>query len=280
MPCTAILSWIWWNIKVSYGDVFSCNIELSSSGISSLIFPTAWENAPPLLSAVGYHSSLARGKQINFLSANRNYPVKNQTGSGIYSSTGVLASWTSPDVPATHLVTARVPVRPSKYEVDWAQFAREEGDNIPAKEETFQTQIFFDNFTAVSGSQLKSGINKVCQGSFCCLLNMSEPLSTKDLIFGAFSGLHEVAGRYYMEICLVTGAPGPQLWHLSLAGTFSTQHVYPQALYTQDLHPGEREVSADGVFTVSTQAHTVGIIGRNYQMDGGELAKIREDVGL
>jgi hypothetical protein len=116
-----------------------------------LIFPTAWENASPLFSAVGFHSSLARGKQINFLAANRNNAAKNQTGSGIYSSTGVLASWSSPHRPSTQLVMAEVPVRPAKYKVDWAT---EKQKTIPMMNETFEKLIFFDKFTVVSGYQV------------------------------------------------------------------------------------------------------------------------------
>ena len=126
-----------------------------------MIFPTAWENASPLFSAVGFHSSLARGKQINFLAANRNNAAKNQTGSGIYSSTGVLASWSSPHLPATHLVTAEVPVRPAKYQVDWAAFATEKQKTVPMLNETFEKMIFFDKFTVVSGSQVSNQDHRI-----------------------------------------------------------------------------------------------------------------------
>ena len=119
-----------------------------------MIFPAAWENASPLFSAVGFHSSLAGGKQINFLAANRNNAAKNQTGSGIYSSTGVLASWSSPYVPSTQLVMAEIPLKPAKYQVDWAAFATEEQKTVPLMNETFEKLIFFDKFTVVSGSQV------------------------------------------------------------------------------------------------------------------------------
>ena len=111
------------------------------------------------------------------------------------------------------------------------------------------------------------GFNKVCQGKFCCLLNISSKHLPDSVIFGAFSGLHVVSGRYYLEICLLQGLPGPQPWHVSLAGTFSTQHVFPQALHTLPLPPGEIEVSPDGLFTVKTNHHTVGIVARNYDLD-------------
>ena len=41
--------------------------------VESLVFLTAWQSVPPHLTAVGYHSSLARGKQINYLSSNRSH---------------------------------------------------------------------------------------------------------------------------------------------------------------------------------------------------------------
>ena len=39
--------------------------------VDSLVFPTAWQSVPPHLTAVGHHSALARGKQINYLASNR-----------------------------------------------------------------------------------------------------------------------------------------------------------------------------------------------------------------
>ena len=106
-----------------------------------------------MFTAIGFHSSLARGKQINFLAANRNNAPKNQTGSGIYTSTGVLASWSSLS-PSTHLITATVPVKPKKYNVDWNAFAIEKQKDVPMKNDTVQKIIFFDKFTVVTGSQV------------------------------------------------------------------------------------------------------------------------------
>ena len=89
-----------------------------------------------------------------------------------------------------------------------------------------------------------------------------------------------MSGKYYLEICLVTGPTGPHPWHLSLAGTFTTPHVYPQALQTQELPQGEREVSPGGVFTVRTQSHTVGMVGRDYQRDQGGMGEEEEEINL
>ena len=120
-----------------------------------MILPTAWENVSPLFTAIGFHSSLARGKQINFLSANRNYAAKNQTGSGIYTSGGVLASWSSSSSsPSTRLITATVPVKPHKYNVDWTAFAIEKEKDVPSQNKTEEKIIFFDKYTVATGSQV------------------------------------------------------------------------------------------------------------------------------
>ena len=39
--------------------------------VDSLVFLTAWQSIPPHFTAVGFHSGLARGKQINYLASNR-----------------------------------------------------------------------------------------------------------------------------------------------------------------------------------------------------------------
>lgn len=104
------------------------------------MFLTAWQSLPPHLTAVGYHSSLARGKQINFLAANRshgfcycqglrersrhcrNFPPKHASGSGVYSSAGVLASFTSHGADTeSHLVLASLPVTPVRWEISVVQ---------------------------------------------------------------------------------------------------------------------------------------------------------------
>ena len=120
-----------------------------------MILLTAWWNTQPLLTSLGFHSSLARGEQINFLAANRNFPTKNQTGSGIYTTNGTIASWTSPSLPSTHLTVADVPVVPLTYLVDWPSYVDKIGPTIAANNDTFEMEMFFDTFTVINGSQVK-----------------------------------------------------------------------------------------------------------------------------
>ena len=103
---------------------------MSVQGVTTLVFPTAWQNVPPHLTAIGFHSGyhialfmrnfyelimficlgLARGAQLNYLAANRHYPPKQQGGSGVYSSSGVVA--TSSSVVGSSMVMAELPVTP------------------------------------------------------------------------------------------------------------------------------------------------------------------------
>ncbi|XP_035828906.1 pantetheinase-like [Aplysia californica] len=59
--------------------------------ITNVAYPTAWMDAMPLLSAIGFHSSFARGLGVNVLAANLHLPFSKFHGSGIYSPKGEAA---------------------------------------------------------------------------------------------------------------------------------------------------------------------------------------------
>lgn len=48
--------------------------------VDTILFPTAWTNGLPLLSAVQYHSAWAMGMRVNLLSANIHMPSLDLTG--------------------------------------------------------------------------------------------------------------------------------------------------------------------------------------------------------
>lgn len=56
--------------------------------IDHVVFPTAWFDVLPLFAAIGFHSSWARGMNVNFLGANTHFPAFLHTGRGIYSPYG------------------------------------------------------------------------------------------------------------------------------------------------------------------------------------------------
>ncbi|XP_012938390.1 vascular non-inflammatory molecule 3-like [Aplysia californica] len=57
--------------------------------IKNIVFPTAWMDALPLLSAIGYHSSFAMGFEVNVLAANLHLPDIRVQGSGLYTPEGM-----------------------------------------------------------------------------------------------------------------------------------------------------------------------------------------------
>lgn len=48
--------------------------------VDTILFPTAWVNTLPLLSAVQFHSAWAMGMGVNFLSANTRNSTLDMTG--------------------------------------------------------------------------------------------------------------------------------------------------------------------------------------------------------
>ncbi|KAK6190516.1 hypothetical protein SNE40_002371 [Patella caerulea] len=54
-------------------------------GVKNVIFPTAWMDSLPLLSAIQFHSAFAKLFKVNLLAANLHFPLFNFHGSGIYS---------------------------------------------------------------------------------------------------------------------------------------------------------------------------------------------------
>ncbi|XP_022101816.1 pantetheinase-like [Acanthaster planci] len=60
---------------------------LDSLGVTNMIFPTAWMNELPLLSAVEYQEAWAIRFNVNLLAANIQLPIALMTGGGLYAGT-------------------------------------------------------------------------------------------------------------------------------------------------------------------------------------------------
>ncbi|XP_072167855.1 pantetheinase-like [Diadema setosum] len=54
-------------------------------GVDTMVFPTAWMNELPLLSAAEYQQAWSLSYGVNLLAANQHYPIAQMTGSGIFS---------------------------------------------------------------------------------------------------------------------------------------------------------------------------------------------------
>uniref|UniRef100_A0A2K5M0Y0 Pantetheinase n=1 Tax=Cercocebus atys TaxID=9531 RepID=A0A2K5M0Y0_CERAT len=212
--------------------------------VDTILFPTAWMNVLPHLSAVEFHSAWAMGMRVNFLASNIHYPSNNMTGSGIYapssSRTGrgrLLLSHTGiPPIPC-HSVRL----------VNSYQNTPRSGN------QDFKGTVLFRRMS------LPVKLRRSCRNytvalkkALCCHLNDCTLVK----------GLETASTRFEM---------------FSLSGTFGTQYVFPEVLLSENqLAPGEFQVSTDGrLFSLkptSGPVLTVTLFGRLYEKDWASTA--------
>ncbi|KAI8799133.1 pantetheinase [Biomphalaria glabrata] len=240
-----------------------------SLNISNIIFTSAWMDALPLLSALGYHSSFARGLGINMLGANIHIPDYRFHGSGIYGPDGTIISfYGSTNASKPKLLVADVNVlddtQPNKIvssivQQNWKQARMKEADikrvtkdTTKNSKKTFESLLFYDMFTFAALDK-PSGHIKVNQKHVHCELRYSIPeeLFGRELYaFGAFDGLHTYEGQYYFQICALVKCADARnrstcgsvtfdaitpFVRLSISGEMQTPFVYPQIILSNGI---------------------------------------------
>ncbi|XP_066467301.1 pantetheinase-like [Tiliqua scincoides] len=288
-----------WNTTFGKFGIFTCFDILfhdpavalvSKLGVDTILFPTAWMNVLPHLTAVEFHSAWAMGMGVNLLSANTHLPAMNMTGSGIYAPDGSQVYHYDAESKSGQLLVADLYSHPSLSPtylpaVNWSFFAKTI-EPFPVSD-TFTELIFFDEFT-FSPLTREAGNLTVCQKDLCCHLNyrMMEQQGDEVYALGAFDGLHEIEGKYYLQICTLLkclttdqqtcGQPvitaHTYFDAFSLSGTFSTNYVFPEVLLSGiHLAPGEFQVLNDGQLIslnrTSKPLLTVTLFGRWYDKD-------------
>ncbi|XP_043860341.1 LOW QUALITY PROTEIN: vascular non-inflammatory molecule 3-like [Dromiciops gliroides] len=209
--------------------------------VDSIVFPTAWFNTLPLLSAVPFHSSWAKGMRVNLLSANIHHTSMHMTGSGIYAPDAVKVYHYDMETESGQLLLSELKSRPrlsSDYPavVDWGAYAQSTKP-LTSDQPNFPGIIYFDEFTFIELTKDK-GNYTVCQKDLCCHLSykMSEKRSDEAYVLGAFDGLHTVEGTFYFQACTLlkcqttelktcgepVGSASPKFEAFSLSGTFNT----------------------------------------------------------
>ncbi|KAJ8306080.1 hypothetical protein KUTeg_016625 [Tegillarca granosa] len=183
-------------------------IELiQNKGVRNIVFPTAWFDALPHLSAVGFHSAFAVKWEINLLAANIHHPKQNAQGSGIYSIDGFTAYTYDNKDQNGRLLVSSIPILKSKPKADNSQnrFLRvHDGlktSNYQVSDSEFKAPVFHDiyDFVLVSGDY---GKREICQKDLCCSIVYNRTENKNDLYaFGAFDGLHTYQGTYYLQVC-------------------------------------------------------------------------------
>ncbi|ELW69447.1 Pantetheinase [Tupaia chinensis] len=223
--------------------------------VDTILFPTAWMNVLPHLSAIEFHSAWAMGMGVNFLASNIHYPSKKMTGSGIYAPGSPRVFHYDMKTEEGKLLLSQLDSHPPQpTAVNWTSYASSI-DAVTMGNQEFKGIIFFDEFTFVKLTEV-TGNYTVCQKDLCCHLSyeMSEKRSDEVYVLGAFDGLHTVEGHYYLQICTLLKCKTTDLntcgdsvetastrfEMFSLSGTFRTQYVFPEVLLSEiQLAPGE-----------------------------------------
>ncbi|NXF73716.1 VNN1 Pantetheinase, partial [Sclerurus mexicanus] len=266
-------------------------ILVSKMQVDTVLFPTAWMNVLPFLTAVEFHSAWAVGMRVNFLAANIHKTSLAMTGSGIYAPDGARTYSYNMKTEDGHLLLAELDAHPrlspaSPPAVSWSSYALNV-ERFSQNDHDFTGIIFHDKFTFTELTK-PGGNLTVCQKDLCCHLSykMAGKRDDEAYVLGAFDGLHVVEGQYYLQICTLLKCKSTDLdtcgqpvetaqtkfEMFSLSGTFGTNYVFPEVLYSGvQLAPGEFEVLNDGRLISKTKPTkpvvTVTLFGRRYEKD-------------
>ncbi|KAK6177051.1 hypothetical protein SNE40_015236 [Patella caerulea] len=224
--------------------------------VSNIVFPTAWMDALPLLSAIQFHSAFAQGMGVNFLAANIHVPNKRFHGSGIYTPGGPKKFYYN-DVGygGGKLIISQLNVIENRR----PHVAYNEVQRPSSEQKTFHSYVFYDKFTFVE-LQRSSGVLSVCNNRLCCHLEYAINKDNSDMYaFGAFDGLHTHEGQYYLQICTLLrcanktrsscGQPTKQAYSefndIKIYGTFQTNYVFPEVLKSRK-RDGQLNLASNG----------------------------------
>lgn len=257
--------------------------------VTTILFPTAWMDLLPIVSAVGYHSSFARGLGINMLGANIHYPEYRFHGSGIYTPNGINSFYynDTTDSPGKLLVSdlniIKKPliknedglnmVGSNSLKTEFSKGSKVIPKTISKNQNTdqeFQSYMYGDLYTFKSLTE-KNGTVEVCDGKVCCYLSY-EMDTTNDhdhsdlFAFGVFNGLHTYDGKFYFQVCSLlrcsdsanksscgngTSTSSTVFKSLHMIGHFQTKFIYPQVMLSKDGHL-EPAISSQWNFRKST----------------------------
>ncbi|XP_069707970.1 pantetheine hydrolase VNN2-like [Phaenicophaeus curvirostris] len=266
-------------------------VLVSELQVDTVLFPTAWMNVLPFLTAVEFHSAWAMGMGVNLLSANTHNINASMTGSGLFTPEGPVAYHYDSKTEEGRLLLAELSSRPRispTYlpSVNWSLYATSI-KKFPGEKDTFAGAVRRDIFT-FSELGYTAGNRTVCQGDLCCHLVYQRSAKSKDEVYvlGAFDGLHGSLIKYHWQICTLLKCKSTDLntcgqpvemaqtkfEMFSLSGTFGTNYVFPEVLYSGvQLAPGEFEVLHDGRLKskhgTSKPLLTATLFGRLYEKD-------------
>ncbi|OXB54969.1 hypothetical protein ASZ78_012745, partial [Callipepla squamata] len=207
--------------------------------VKQIVYPTAWMNQLPLLSAVEFQQAFATAFSVNILAANIHHPTLGMTGSGIYTPVQSFI-YHNMESHGGKLIVAEIPVISTDYKTDLehnerfrgdvhhscnaitstsvdGQVCSTEGREAPGKASEegnewlppiFYAEMMYDNFTFVP-LWAEKGELQVCANTLCCYLKYKRDVVTDELYaLGVFDGLHTVNGIYYVQACALVKCGG------------------------------------------------------------------------
>ncbi|XP_068087678.1 pantetheinase-like [Hyperolius riggenbachi] len=233
--------------------------------VDTVLFPTAWMNLLPHLTAIEFHSAWAMGMGVNLLSANTHNTSMRMTGSGIFSPNEVGPYYYNMNTEEGHLLISVLQSKPrnslSNFPISWNQYASHIR-NHPSGNNVFNGYLFDDLYAFTEITDLQ-GRYTICQNHLCCHLEYRIAGEDRDEVYvlGVFDGLHVVEGVYYLQVCTLlkcqsmdisscgesVETASTRFESFSLSGNFSTSFVFPEVLLTNvDLARGMFQVINDG----------------------------------
>ncbi|XP_028819381.1 biotinidase isoform X2 [Denticeps clupeoides] len=206
-------------------------------GVRQLVYPTAWMNQLPLLSAVQIQRSFSYGAGVTLLAANIRAADLGMTGSGVYTpwhavyhhdaagETGRLLVGTVPvldpammgegvENPGSAVAPFSGRVRQGSdgshdgwHATGW--HFKSQGGSCGQEPPVFTSTMMYDNFT-LSPLQGVRGNLSICHGTLCCHLLFRRSAASQEELYalGVFQGLHVVHGVYFLEVCALVRCAG------------------------------------------------------------------------
>nr|XP_046181679.1 biotinidase-like [Oncorhynchus gorbuscha] len=269
--------------------VFTCfdilfhdpTVRLLEKGIRQMIFPTAWMNLLPLLTAVQIQRGVSLGANVTLLAANLRHDSKAMTGSGIFTPSTSLYhhAFHHPGEPEGKLLVLRIPVLDSDWlmvNLPMPQFLP--SLPLPPPFNSFMVgDLFFFALLLDSEGQLT-----LCDGLLCCHLQYQRSTqggNTELYALGVFC--------WQSHVCALVQCSGSEVSSCGkgveeaesrldyrLEGKFGTRYVYPSLLGSGMVvdGPDRIEKTTDGRVTMEHSGMSVGLVtaclyGRVYDQD-------------
>ncbi|XP_060571918.1 pantetheinase-like [Ruditapes philippinarum] len=269
---------------------------LEQVGVTDIVFTTAWMDALPFFTAIGYHSSFAHAYNVNFLSANLHNPSERIQGSGIYTPDGALSYYYDRSSQNGRLLVTHVPVISNDRRV-FTKFTINTTEIKFLRKHEFQGRLFGDIYNFIS---LRSKNEKVtiCYEDFCCFLSYDRDEIKGNYAFGVFSGIHTNNGPYFLQVCILlkcgsedNSSCGRYTYHadgnfkyFNMRGNFSTPYITPQVVTSRNgtlelpLHFALK-FDANGLTGSSTMSPLLetSLVGRIYERDKGSKHVVAND---